>query len=146
MTPFRDPAVEAHFNAYPPRVRSKLLSLRELVFETASKTKEAGELQETMKWGEPAYVTARTKSGSTIRMDWKARTPDQYALYFHCRSGLVDTFRTLFPNELRFEGDRALVFELDGRIPKDALAFCIGAALTYHSSKKASKGKPEAAA
>lgn len=137
MTPFADAAVAARFAAYPPPVRAKMLALRELVFRTAAELPGVGELQETLKWGEPAYVTAQTRSGSTIRMDWKPRHPDQFAMYFHCRTGLVDTFRTLFPRELAFEGNRAIVFGLTDRMPTSAVAFCIEASLTYHLRKRA---------
>lgn len=137
MRPFSDPAVLAHFNAYPAAVRRKMFALRELVFETAATAKGVGELQETLKWGEPAYVTAESKSGSTVRMDWKAKHPDQYAMYFHCQTGLVESFRSMFPNDFTFEGNRALVFKLSDPVPTDALAFCIAASLTYHSRKRA---------
>lgn len=141
MTPFTDPAVAAHFDAYPPAVRKKLLSLRELIFATAEQLEEVGPLQETLKWGEPAYVTAQTQSGSTVRIDWKAKSPERYAMYFHCQTGLVDTFRTLFPHDFKFEGNRALVFGLSDKVTTDALAFCIQAALTYHSRKKRALGR-----
>lgn len=137
MKPFSDASVAARFAAYPAPVRTRMLALRELVFQTAAGLPAVGELQETLKWGEPAYVTAQTRSGSTIRMDWKPRHPDQVAMYFHCRTGLVDTFRTLFPRELTFEGNRALVFRLEDRIPKDAVAFCIETSLMYHWRKRA---------
>ncbi|MCC6965643.1 MAG: DUF1801 domain-containing protein [Nitrospira sp.] len=144
MKPFSDPAVEAHFASYPRAVRNKMLALRELVFQTAARTKGVGELQETLKWGEPAYVTAKTKSGSTVRIDWKSRHPQQYAMYFHCQTGLIESFRSMFPNDFRFEGNRALVFKLADAIPTDVLAFCIEASLTYHARKgsvgRSSKG------
>lgn len=123
------------FEAYPARVRRKLLALRELIFATATATEGAGELEETLKWGEPAYVTAQTKSGSTVRIDWKKARPNEYAMYFHCQTNLVDTFRAMFPNEFAFEGNRALVFPLDAPVPKETLALCIAASLTYHRSK-----------
>ncbi len=132
MKPFADPAVAAHFDAYPAPVRKKLLALRALVFNTAARTDGVGELQETLKWGEPAYVTVQTRSGSTVRMDWKPKHPYQYAIYFNCQTGLVDTFRTLFPNDFKFEGNRALIFRMTDKVPTDALALCIEAALTYH--------------
>lgn len=141
MAPFTDPAVDAHFQAYPAKVRTKMLALRDLVFETAASSPVVGELQETLKWGEPAYVTAQSRSGSTVRMDWKPRNPDQYAMYFHCQSGLVETFKTLFPRDFHFEGNRAIVFGLDEPVPRDALAFCIDAALTLHARKKAAAGR-----
>ncbi|MGE3807718.1 MAG: DUF1801 domain-containing protein [Gemmataceae bacterium] len=139
MKPFADPAVEVLFRTYPPRARERLLALRELVFKTAAETSGVGELHETLKWGEPAYVTARTGSGSTVRLGWKARSPDQYAMYFHCQTGLVDSFRTLFPNDFRFEGNRALLFQFDEEVPTDVLALCIEAALTYHKRKRMAK-------
>ena len=148
MKPFADPAVAAHFAGYPPAVRKKMLALRALIFDVAANTEGVGELQETLKWGEPAYVTARMKTGSTVRMDWKAKSPERYFVYFNCNTELVDTFRTLFPKELKFEGNRAIVFNLNDRITKDALAVCIAASLTYHSKKRtrAASGKPRNAA
>ena len=139
MTPFANPEVEAKFNTYPPKVRTKLLALRELVFQTAANSIGVGDIEETLKWGEPAYVT-RNKSGSTLRMDWKKKAPDHYAMYFNCQTHLVETFRTLFPNDFRFEGNRALVFSLEGKVPRDALAVCINASLTYHLNKRKQAG------
>ncbi len=80
MRKFQNPAVERAFEAYPSGIRRKLLALRELIFITARLTKGVGELEETLKWGEPAYVTAQSKSGSTVRIDWKKAKPSQYAM------------------------------------------------------------------
>ena len=105
--------------------------MRELVFRTASSNPDVGEIEETLKWGEPAYVT-KNGAGSTVRIDWKAKTPEQYAMYFHCQTNLVESFRTMFPTDFRFEGNRALIFKIDERVPRDALSVCIDASLTYH--------------
>jgi hypothetical protein len=131
MAPFKNTSVAAKFEAYPPVVRRKLLALRELVFRTARSHPEIGELEETLKWGEPAYVT-KNGAGSTVRMDWKAKTPNRYAMYFHCQTNLVESFRSMFPNDFRFEGNRALLFAVEERVPLDALSVCIAASLTYH--------------
>ncbi|AKJ27559.1 DUF1801 domain-containing protein [Caldimonas brevitalea] len=135
MTPFTSKDVAAKFDTYPLQVRRKMLALRELVFRTARQTPGVGEIQETLKWGEPAYVTPN-KAGSTVRMDWKAKAPGRYAMYFHCQTDLVETFRRLFPADFRFEGNRALVFDLEQELKSDALAFCIAASLTYHLQKR----------
>jgi len=132
MTPFTNPAVAQVFEAYPPQVRGKMLALRELVLRTAAKTSGVGPLEETLKWGEPAYLTTQSKSGSTVRMDWKAKRPEQYSMYFNCQTKLVETFKTLFPKDFQFEGNRAIVFKLADAVPLDSLAFCVAAALTYH--------------
>ena len=77
----------------------------------------------------------RTRAGSTIRLGWKESSPNQYAMYFNCQTNLVETFRTLFPKEFKFAGNRAIIFDDEDRPPTDALAYCIGAALTYHRRK-----------
>lgn len=137
MKPITNPAVARVFDAYPPGIRRELLDLRELILRTAAATEGVGELEETLKWGEPAYLTAASGSGSTIRIGWKASRPDEYALYFNCRTTLVDTFRALFPEGMRFEGNRAVVFEAGAAIPADAVAFCVAAALTNRLRGKA---------
>jgi len=136
MKPFTNIAVGKTFDGYPPKVRRKLLALRELIFRTAASIEAVGELEETLKWGEPAYLTSSSGSGSTIRIGWKKARPGEYAMYFNCQTTLVETFRSLFPNDFQFEGNRALVFNEAEPVPKEALAYCVGAALTYHISGK----------
>jgi hypothetical protein len=127
-----DTKVEFVFNEYPAPVRDKMLFLRHLVIETAKATDGIEELEETLKWGEPSYLT---KIGSTLRMDWKPKTPDQYAMYFKCTSRLVETFRVRFEHTFEFEGNRAIVFHLDDEIPTESLKHCIKATLIYHKVK-----------
>ena len=112
-----------------------LLSLRELVFEAAEANPDIGPLTETLKWGEPSYLTDKTGSGTTLRMDWKAKSPDQVGLYVNCQTTLVDSFRGLFP-ELRFEGKRAVLFDLREPLPRDTVRLCIDMVLTYHRRKR----------
>lgn len=135
MKPFADPVVEAVFNASPAPLRKRLLALRRMIFEVAATTEGVGELEETLKWGEPAYLTPASKSGSTIRMAPKKASNTQYALYFNCQTTLVDTFRTLFPTEFSYEGNRSIVFNTSTKVPVQALKFCIAMALTYHRNK-----------
>ena len=127
--------VAAVFESYPPKFRRKLLALRGLVLKTAKTTEGVGKVEETLKWGEPAYLTSETKSGSTIRIAWKRSSPTQYAMYFHCQTNLVETFRELFPDSLRFDGNRAIVFHEHDEVPIEPLSSCIAMALTYHLIK-----------
>lgn len=131
MYPFDDPDVEAVFNHYPAQVHAKMIQLRQLVFETASASKEKLSVQETLKWGEPSYLS---KNGSTIRMDWKSSRPDQFALYFHCKTSLIETFKALY-SELKFESNRAILFDIKDEIPIEAVKHCIYLSLTYHKRK-----------
>ena len=124
------------FASYPPAVRRELKALRRLILETAAADDRVGVLEETLKWGEPAYLTAKSKTGSTIRLGWKKSKPHQYAMYFNCQTTLVDGFRAQLGDELSFEGNRAIVFAVDDPVPADAVAMCVAAALTYHVDKK----------
>jgi uncharacterized protein YdhG (YjbR/CyaY superfamily) len=134
MKTIANPEVARVFDACPVHMRRKLLALRELILRTAAATEGVGELEESLKWGEPAYLTSATGSGSTIRIAWKKQRPNEYAICFNCQTSLVADFRTLFPNDFRFEGQRALVFHASDTIPRDALQVCIATALTYHRS------------
>ena len=127
-----NPKVKTVFARYPDPVRKKMLFLRELIIETAKETDQVNSLEETLKWSEPAYLTP---IGSTLRIDWKEKTPDQYAMYFQCTSRLVETFRLVFGSKFQFEGNRAIIFKMNKKIPVEELKACIQAALTYHKVK-----------
>ena len=128
-------AVDAIFNAYPNPVRSKLKALRRLIFDTADTTKGVGALEETLKWGQPSYLTAESKSGSTIRIDQVKAEAGGYAVYFHCQTDLVETFRELYP-ELRYGGNRSILLDAGEKPPEKALRHCVALALTYHLRKR----------
>lgn len=71
MNSIANPAVAEKFDQYPDHIREKILLLRKLILETASSMENVA-VEETLKWGEPSYVT---KTGSTIRIDWKKKSP-----------------------------------------------------------------------
>ncbi len=103
------PAFEAKMLSYPARVRPKMQYLRELVQETAKQIPDIQVLDETLKWGEPSFVS---KIGSTLRMDWKEKSPNQYQLYFNCSSRLVETFKMVFNELFEYEKNRAIIFKI----------------------------------
>ena len=120
------------FNEYPVAVRDQLMYVRELILTTASEITDLEKLEETLKWGEPSYIT---KNGSTLRIDWKEKRPNQYAMYFKCTSKLVPTFKTIYKNIFEFEGNRAIIFKLGSKIPEKELKHCITLTLRYHKIK-----------
>lgn len=130
---FKDKNVAKIFAAYPTTVRSKLKTLRDIIFETAETIDGVGALEETLKWGQPSYLTTETGSGSTIRIG-RVKADDRIAMYFHCQTDLVETFRELYPS-LEYEGNRSILFDAASKIPEKALRHCIGLALTYHARK-----------
>ena len=130
-----DPEVEAAFVAYPKPVKARLLALRRLIFDTAKATHGVGALEEALKWGQPSYLTNESKSGSTIRIDQVKTEPGQYAVYFHCQTNLVETFREIYP-ELNYSGNRAILLDAGEKLPEAELRHCVGLALTYHLGKR----------
>lgn len=133
---FADPNVEEAFDALPDAARDGLLALRSLIFEAAATHETVGRVEETLKWGQPSYLTPETKSGSTIRLGVPKSPEHDYALFVHCQTDLTAQFETNYPGEFDFEGTRALLFKADKPIPADALRHCIGMALTYHQRKR----------
>lgn len=128
-----DERVTEKYKNYPDPFKDKLAHLRELILEVAQEHEQITQIEETLKWGEPSFIT---KKGSTLRMDWKEKTPNQYAMSFKCTSLLVSTFKEVYPTLFTYEGTRAIVFQLEDDIPKAELKNCIRAALTYHSVKQ----------
>jgi hypothetical protein len=122
--------VAAVFAAYPAGIKAKLLALRRITLDVAAKMDVA--LEETLKWGQPAYVS---KGGSTIRLDRLKGDASRVAMFFICHTDLIASFRDLYP-ELSYEGNRAILLDVRGRLPEDALRHCVSLALTYRARKR----------
>jgi uncharacterized protein DUF1801 len=131
--------VGAIFAACPPALRRELKKLRRLILDTARTTDGVGPLQETLKWSQPSYLSAESGSGTTVRIDRVKDQPGRYAMYFHCQTDLVSTFRQMYPGELRYGGNRSILFDQDEPIDEAALKHCIALALTYHKRKSSPK-------
>jgi len=54
---------------------------------------------------------------------------------FHCRTRLVDTFKELYRDIFKYEGNRAIVIDEDDEIATNELKHCISLSLTYHRRK-----------
>ncbi|CTQ53714.1 hypothetical protein LP7551_02239 [Roseibium album] len=130
-----NPEVLRMIETYPDELRSALLELRSIIFETAEQNDNVGVLEETLKWGQPSYLTVRPKSGTTIRIDQDKSDSGDYAFYVNCQSSLVSEWRAMYPH-LIFGGDRSVHFRLDGPIPKEEISQMITMALTYHVGKR----------
>lgn len=126
-----DLSVKRKFESYPKHINPLLVNLRELILSVA-KQDGVSDLTETLKWGEPSFVT---KSGSTLRLDWKVKKPEQYCIYFNCNTSLVETFKEVYGDTFIFDGNRAIVFQVDDVIPLQALSHCISMSLRYKKIK-----------
>ena len=127
-----DPVVKAAFDNHPAPLRDALLAVRGLILATARDTPRVGPLIETLKWGEPAYFPRTPRVGTTVRINAVAGSKSDYAVLFHCRTTLVESFRMLYPDDFRFEGRRAIVLTVGEPLPEAPFSHCIARALTYH--------------
>jgi hypothetical protein len=107
--------------------------MRALILAAAEATRTTP-LQETMKWGQPAYVPAK-KNGTTIRLGWSPKAPDHCCLFVHCQTDLVGRWRSLYPVEFTYQDNRAVLVPVTGPYAKAALQQMAGMALTYHRDK-----------
>jgi hypothetical protein len=137
----RDGAIAGVFSSYPEPVKTKLLALRKLILDTARATEGVGPIEEALKWGQASFLTSESKSGSTIRIDRAKGADSQVAVFFHCQTNLVETFRELHP-ELRYSGNRAILLDAKAKLPEASLRHCIALALTYRAAKRKGGRKP----
>lgn len=122
-------------DTYPSVARQRFQALRTLIFTVAKDTPAIGPLTETLKWGEPAYLTQASKAGTTVRLAWKPKTPDTISLFVNCNTSLVEDWRAHYGEQLSLIGNREIRLALDAPLPTAALKHCIAMALTYHLRK-----------
>lgn len=126
-----DPEIKAKFSTYPAHAQKQLAAVRYLIF-SITEEHGLGKVVETLKWGEASYSV---KGGTPIRIDWKPTDPDTIKVYFHCQTRVIDTVREIYPDEFRYEGNRALVIPIIQDIQIGPLGHCLQMALRYHRLK-----------
>lgn len=107
-----------------------MLALWRLIFEVAGSLPEVGPVKETLRWGEPAYLTPVSGSGSTLRLG--GPRAGGFALYCHCRTSLIADFRAMAGPQQWIEGNRAVLFSDVAEIDPVLIGLLIARALTWH--------------
>jgi len=133
---FYNPSVKDIFDTYLPHYQAPLLQIRQWIFDVANENPSVGPLEETLKWGQPSYLTPTTKSGSTIRIDWFDE--GKIGIFLNCQTTLIETFRSMFADTLQFSKNRAIVLDASKPLPESEIKQCIKMALLYHQSRKVS--------
>ena len=127
--PFADPQVAQTFDRFPAPARGGLLALRGLIFDVARDTPGVGALHETLKWGQPAYLTPETRSGSTLRLG--VPKTGGFGIFAHCQTTIISDFRDLFPDDFKFDGNRGVLFGDGDALALDRLSLLVARGLTY---------------
>ncbi len=124
--------IKIKFEAYPKVARAKLQEIRKMIFDIAV-AEGLGEITEQLKWGEPSYSS---KYGSPIRLDWKSKYPNQVSVFVNCKTVLIETYKEVYGNRLKYVGNREIAISLSKPTPLLELKGCLSMALQYHKLKK----------
>ncbi|MCR9203750.1 MAG: hypothetical protein NXH75_04170 [Halobacteriovoraceae bacterium] len=125
--------VEEKYKSYPPMVKKEILILRKMILETVKNDSDIDFSGEALKWGEPSFLTK--SSGSTLRLDWKAKSPEHISLFVNCQTKLISMFKELYPFDFEYVGNRELRIPLRVKYSKEKLKKCIELALKYNLVK-----------
>ncbi|WP_062069378.1 DUF1801 domain-containing protein [Demequina sediminicola] len=134
-TPPLPASFDAVIAAYPREVRERLLELRDLVWDVAEGNPSIGPVVETLKWGQPSFLTQSPRTGTTVRID-RIGAGHDVAVFTHCQTTLVDEFRAKHGKQFDCDGTRGVIVPANGSplepAREHALRDHIEAALTYH--------------
>lgn len=119
---------------WPDTAQAHFVQLRSIVHD-AAQTADVGDLNETLKWNEPAWLPLKRGIGSTLRSSWSPKRPDALGIFLNCNSTLPETMRSLYPSTFEFDGKRSIYLPLNTPLPTEALHHCAHLTLTYHRAK-----------
>ena len=123
--------VKKVYDSYPENVNEKLQILRKLIYQVAEEIKLTWDIQETLKWWEPSYITSKS-TGTTIRLAMVKSTQNQFGIFFNCKSSMISSIKEIFGNQFNYQGNRALVFTTQDELHLNNIKYCFELALTYH--------------
>jgi hypothetical protein len=130
MPPEPPPLVAAVLASYPAAVQPGLQRLRQMIFDQAAGLPQIGPLTEALRWGQPAYLTLATGAGSPLRIG--VPKAGGFALYAQCQTTLIADLAAMAGTALRYEGNRAVLFDVVEDILADPVCMMIRRALTWH--------------
>lgn len=131
-------AMAAVVQNYPSAAQGRFSALRLIILQEAARL-DVGPIEETLKWGEPSFLTSKTKAGSTIRMGWSLKREGRFGLFFNCQTDIISRLSADFPVEFSYEGNRAATFPLETSPPEFALRAAFAMALNYHRDRRTAK-------
>ncbi len=120
--------------AWPSDARAIFAEIRALIL-IAAKESDAGPIEESLKWGQPAWRPKRPRQGSTLRLDWQVKLPQTLALFVDCKTNLSATMQEIYPSEFQYEANRALRLTLDNPLPRQAIDHLARITFTYHRKR-----------
>lgn len=124
--------VRKAYDRFDALVAKRLLEIRLLILELAEQDDQIGKITETLKWGEPSYLTEQSKSGTTIRLSKVKDEANYCGIYVHCQTRLISEFRDSFADVLEFSGNRAVLIDVSKPLKETPVKMFLQKALNYH--------------
>jgi hypothetical protein len=116
---------------WPAPVRDQFNDMRALILKAAQEA-DVGPLDESLKWGQPAWRPRRARQGSTLRLNWQDSAPQTLALYVDCKTTISAIMRDIYPTEFIYETNRALRVTIGAPLPTQAIDHLARLTFTYH--------------
>ena len=129
-------AVQTRIAQWPPAAQQAFETLRGICHNTATHH-QLGPLEESLKWGQPAWRPVKPNTGSTLRVMWEETTPDLLNLYVGCKTDLAARMREIYPDLPQNDDRRHIALRLSDPLPVEALSHLASMTLAYHQSKAA---------
>ncbi|APE43894.1 hypothetical protein BOO69_11100 [Sulfitobacter alexandrii] len=129
----------AVLNTWPAPARDALWACRALFFQAADRVGVAP-LEESLKWGQPAWRPSKPRTGSTLRMDWSPHDPDRISFLIDCKTDLAARMRDIHPDMGDNDGRRRITCDLGRALPEQAVSHLAEMTFCYHLSRRGSRG------
>ncbi len=130
-TKFENPEIKKVYERFPREMKTKVLELREIIFEVAKNNDKIGKVTETLKWGEPVYQRDRSKYGSPIKINYKKTMENHISISVISTTNLIEKFKELYPKAFQFNGNREIIINTNRKLPKKEIYHCVELALTH---------------
>lgn len=120
--------------SWPQQAKDQFCEIRALILAAAEQA-DVGVVEESLKWGQPAWRPKRARTGSTLRLNWQDNSPQTIALFVDCKSTISATMRDIYPHDFQYESNRGLRLYLGTPLPEQAIDHLARLTFTYHRKR-----------
>ncbi|MEM7520466.1 MAG: hypothetical protein AAF307_05460 [Pseudomonadota bacterium] len=127
--------VLTRLRSWPDAARAAFQTCRAIFHAVADEAK-LGALEESLKWGQPAWRPKRPRTGATLRMSWDPATPEHLLLFVDCKTDLAARMQHLYPDLPVNDGRRQMAVSLEQALPSQALRHLAEMTFAYHLDRR----------
>ena len=129
------PDVLTCLRSWPEEARDAFQTCR-TTFHDVAEEAQLGALDESLKWGQPAWRPRRPRTGTTLRMSWDPATPGYLQVFVGCKTDLAARMQHLYPDLPVNDGRRQMAVDLAAPLPGQALRHLAEMTFAYHLDRR----------